>query len=77
MVALNFKNDVPPLPPFFMMKIQNGRKSLIWTLHCYFFSMGDMSKTLFPSMGFSYPGNLNLCFFVILGGPYGSLLARF
>ena len=43
-----------------------------WFGHTNFFSMGDKSKILFPSMGFSHPGNKKKNF-VILGGPNGAL----
>ena len=44
-----------------------------WYSHTNFFSMGDNSKILFPSIGFPYPGSSQKQFLLSWGGPNGSL----
>ena len=55
-------------------------RQIAWFGHTNFFSMGDNSKILFPSMGFSYPSNSkknNFCHLVGSQWAPGGLLAHF
>ena len=80
MVALNFKNDVPPLPPFFYDENPKWPQKPDMDIALLLFFYGRYVKNSFSQHGIFIPRKLEFMFFCHPGGslrePFGSFLSK-